>query len=136
MPCKHEGGDGPCKRNGYGHCKVNKSLYAKGRIGTKSRATKSDKGEAGELIVAADLLARGLPTTKPFNRNGNDDLHFKASGMWFTCQVKIGAVNIKTNNVVMPGRHITSDIVAIVDLDGKRIRYKSNTPNPLPMELQ
>lgn len=104
------------------------------------KATCSDKGEAGELLVAADLLTRGQEVTKPFNRNGPDDLHVRASGRWWNVQVKVAAKISKgrptLEGVRRGGQVITSEILAIVHLKKKRVRYISNTSLPLPEELQ
>lgn len=100
------------------------------------KTTPSDAGEAGELLVAADLLTRGLECTKPYNRNGPDDLHVRVSTGWRNVQVKLGRV--KRTGTLSPNRRgklITSHIIAWVDLKGKRIRYQSNTGEPLPEEL-
>ena len=102
-----------------------------------SKGTASDAGQAGELLVAADLLRRGLPATKPLNTNGPDDLHAKFGEVWKTIQVKLGLVNQRTGNISVNrrGEKISSDIEAWVDLRGFRIRYISNTAHPLPEEL-
>jgi len=147
MPCKHEGGSDPCVWDSSRNCKVHRRLYRienRGRIKELRKrlifancgATKSDAGEAGELLTAADLLTRGLPTTKPYNRNGSDDLHVNVGGRWRNVQVKLGRVHEITNTISLHKRRgITSDIIAVVDLVGKRIRYISNTDEPLPKEL-
>lgn len=138
MPCKHEGGKGPCTvRFKSGECKKAHAVYAKANYRcAKTKATPSDAGEAGELFVAADLLVRGLPTTKPFNRNGKDDLHVRVRTGWKNVQVKLGRVHAKTGTIhLMRRNRITSDIVAVVDLTGKRVRYIANTSECLPEEL-
>jgi hypothetical protein len=100
------------------------------------KPTPSDAGEAGELLVAADLLTRGLEVTKPFNRNGPDDLHVRTRKGWLNIQVRLGRV--KKTGTLTPntrGYKFTSEILAWVDLKGKRIRYMSNTGDPVPDEL-
>jgi hypothetical protein len=106
-----------------------------------SGATQGNLGEAAELIVAADFLSRGLEVTKPFNRNCDDDLHVKVSVGWKNVQVKSGRVNQKTGHILRPqgqgrGNRITSQIIATVDVPNKRVRYISNTKEPIPKELR
>lgn len=99
-------------------------------------ATPADTGQAGEHLVAADLLRRGLQGTKPLNTNGPHDLHFKFSSGWKTIQVKLGKVSKRTGTLYPNNwkRSIVSDIFAVVDLAGMRVRYISND-SALPPEL-
>lgn len=145
MPCKHEGGTDPCVRyvsSGTNRkCKVamrqyNRNCKSSG-FGNRNGSNAGDVGEAGELLVAVDLLKRGLQVTKPVNRAGKDDLHAKCSHGWISIQSKVSAVNRKTGSILNSrrGSVITSDVIAWVDLAGMRIRYESNTAEPLPVEL-
>jgi hypothetical protein len=88
------------------------------------KATFANIGKAGECLVLCDLLARGLEVTEPKNVNTPDDLHARC-GKWVSIQVKLGRYNIKTDNLVArAGRHnITSDILAVVDIPTRRVRY-------------
>lgn len=109
----------------------NRYLYT-----SNHKSSPGNAGESGEFLVAHDLLYRGLQVTKALNRNCPDDLHVKASNEWYTIQVKLGKVN-KTTGRLSPnngGRRISSDILAIVDLAGKRIRYIARG-KPVPREL-
>lgn len=103
-----------------------------------SRPSNSDSGQAGEHLVAADLLTRGLHVTKPLNTNGPHDLHFRLSSGWVTVQVKLGRVRTSTGEIAAPGgrqmRNILSDVLALVYLPEKRIRYVANIGD-LPVEL-
>lgn len=108
------------------------------RTATRKGATRSNAGESAEFLVAHDLLYRGLEVTKSLNRNCPDDIHVKVGGKWHTVQVKVAAVNTKTDNIELTGgqfSRITSDLIAAVDLAGKRIRWVSNTDEPVPEEL-
>lgn len=102
--------------------------------------TPSDTGEAGELLVAGDLLARGLEVTKPYNRNGPDDLHVRLSVGWKNVQVKVGRLNkdgtVSLTGIRRGGAPISSHILALVDLGSKQIRYISNRRRRLPKELR
>lgn len=163
MPCKHEGGTDKCDQytsGGHG-CREQQRLY---RIATRERAksyrhanrdrkrlydqtnlrrngaaydTLSDRGAAGEHLVISECLTRHLPTGGPYNQNGKHDLFVFAGGAWRTVQVKIGRVNTKTGAIYRRNglRGITSDLIAMVDLEDKRIRWISNTDGPIPPEL-
>lgn len=99
-------------------------------------ATTSNAGEAGELLVGADLLTRGLSVTKPLNRTGSDDLHVKVYDGWKSVQVKVAKVNRRTGTIQKLRRErITSDITALVDLVGRRIRYIAQPGHEVPLEL-
>jgi hypothetical protein len=147
MPCKHEGGSDPCERYKSGNCKAclrryrqehieSVHEYERNRTGGGGKGTNSDRGQAGEFLVAADLLSRGLPTTKPLNINGAHDLHAKCAGAWFTIQVRLARINTKTGALQARERSgIVSDILAIADLAGKRIRYLPHAIPELPQEL-
>lgn len=138
MPCKHEGGEDPCDRSPSGRCRVAVRLYAaQVKVSSKSKATKADSGEAGELLVASDLLSKGLIVTKPLNKNGSDDLHVKVSTGWISIQVKLATINSRTRVINGGSRSnpITSDVLALVYLPEKRIRWKSNNDRPVPKEL-
>lgn len=99
-------------------------------------ATTRDRGAAGEHLVVSQLLARNLEVGGPYNQNGKHDLFVKL-GTWHTVQVKVGTVNIKTGAVRLNSRRssITSDLIAIVDLKGQRVRWMSNNGQPVPSEL-
>ncbi len=111
--------------------------YAKTNVVcSNSKATSADAGQAGELLVAADLLHRGFPITKPFNINGPHDLHAKIGNQWLGIQVKLSSKNHKTGTLGLAGsaRKILSPIIALVFLPTKEIQYRGN-PN-LPDELK
>jgi hypothetical protein len=101
-------------------------------------ATTRDRGAAGEHLVISQLLARNLEVGGPYNQNGKHDLFVKL-GTWHTVQVKLGRVNSKTGTVCLCSRgrrsSITSDLIAIVDLKGQRVRWMSNNGQPVPSEL-
>ena len=105
------------------------------------RGTPADVGQACEYFVAADLLSRGLPVTKPLNVNGPHDLHVKCGSSWITVQVKAAEVNKKTGRFRANNSHrrdcpVTSDVLAAVDLVGRRIRYTARNIPELPEELR
>lgn len=105
---------------------------------TCSIATNSDLGQAGELLVAADLLKRGLPSTKPLNINGPHDLHAKAGGAWRTIQVKVCLRHRKTGKLVFnrSWHDIESDIVALVFPITGQIEYRPRPGTELPAEFE
>jgi hypothetical protein len=109
----------------------------RGHIYFPTPATSSDIGQAGEHLVAADLLRRGLIGTKPLNTNGPHDLHFKFSEGWKTIQVKLGRLSPTTGKICIQNRvGVTSDILAMVDLQGMRVRYVANVGDDLPEILR
>jgi hypothetical protein len=94
-----------------------------------------DRGAAGEHFVIHWLLARRFEVGGPHNPNGKHDLFVKL-GRWYTVQVKVGKVNLRTGGIYLNRRSvIASDLIAIVDLEGGRLRWVSNTDEPLPEEL-
>lgn len=105
----------------------------------KLPGTKSDVGQASEHLVASDLLARGFRVTKPLNTNGHHDLHAHIGGEWRTFQVKAGRRNSVTGAIIntenRKSRPILSDIVAVVWLPTKEIRYIPANIQQLPAEL-
>lgn len=105
--------------------------------GAYSKATKGNLGKAAECLVLCDMLFRGLEVTEPKNVNTPDDLHAKCGGKWFTVQVKIGRTNSRTGSLVScTGRNgISSEILAVVDVPSRRVRYISNHGVPMPPEL-
>lgn len=105
--------------------------------GFKQQLAATDSGEAGELLVAVDLLKRGLQVTKPVNRSVKDDLHVKCTRGWVTIQSKVARFNSKTGVIQRAGsvKQITSDIIAWVDLYSLRIRYEAHK-TALPKELR
>lgn len=101
------------------------------------RATTGQAGAAGEYLVASDLLARGFPVTKPLDAQGKDDLHVKVGGKWRNVQVKLGSVSKKTGHIYKNNAtKVVSEILAVVDLKGRRIRYLSTTTQSLPRDLK
>lgn len=104
--------------------------------GAKSKKETSDVGAAAEHFVISELLQRRLSVGGPYNQNGPHDL-FVRVGTWRTVQVKVGRVNVKTRTIYPTAvkRDIKSDLIAYVDLRGKRIRWISNTDEPVPEEL-
>ena len=96
-------------------------------------------GYISELLVAADLNARcgrAYPNPEP---QTPDDVYAKTSLGWRTVQVKKAQVNRKTGHMRMRtpnarSRAITSEILALVDLEGMRVLYAPNG-TPLPPEL-
>jgi hypothetical protein len=108
---------------------------------SKAKATKSDAGQAGEYLVAADLLCRRCRVTKPININGAHDLHAYASGAWRTIQVKLGRKCEKTGTISgeqrkTGARRIMSDILAVVYLPTKAVRYIAYNIPELPEEFR
>jgi hypothetical protein len=99
---------------------------------------KRDRGAAGEHFVISELLRQQLQVGGPYNQNGKHDLFVKVSDKWYTIQVTLSQVNLKTGTILLTGRNrstIVSDLIALVDLEGKRIRWVSNTKEPVPKEL-
>lgn len=151
MPCKHEGGLDACdirtsvsksgriSRNCKGYDRVYGSAYArKSRVYVNGSGTPSDVGQAAEHLVAADLLSRNLRVTKPLNTNGEHDLHAYMSGVWRTIQVKCAQRN-RLTGAIYTGRKrssVTSDILAMVSIPTKEIRYLPNRISQLPAELE
>lgn len=90
-----------------------------------------------ELLVAADMNARcgrAYPNPEPQTK---DDVYAKTSLGWRTVQVKKVKTNRATSAMYLPGRKakVTSDIVALVDLEGMRVKYKPWGKRRLPAEL-
>src|SRR5438132_297633 len=98
--------------------------------------TKSNLGQAAEFFVAADFLKRGLQGTKPLNINGDDDLHVKCAGVWYTVQIKHGTLDGRTKrlNCKKSQSKMSSDILAVVHLPTKRIDYRP-IKTSVPKEL-
>lgn len=137
MPCKHEGGTEECHRYKGGKCKTLVAEYNKHKNSSPiGRSGTGDIGYAGELIVRTDLLLRGLTVTIPENRSTPDDLHFKSEKGWVSVQVKTAIVNNKTGTwtLSLRGTGATSDILAWVDIQNRKLRYAPNT-KPVPPEL-
>lgn len=105
---------------------------------TGGRGTKSDSGQACEYLVCADLLSRGLHVTKPLNTNGPDDVHAKCGRRWYTFQVKASRVNVSTGSILndFAKCRVLSDVLALVDLSTKRIRYVPAMIKFIPKELR
>ena len=96
-----------------------------------------------ELLVAADLNARcgrAYPNPEPQTK---DDVYAKSPTIgWFTCQVKKTQVNRSSGQIYDPRNRrrekgkITSDVVAAVDLEARRVQYYQNGsrfPKELPL---
>lgn len=92
-------------------------------------------GYIAELLVAADLNARcgrAYPNPEP---QTEDDVYVKTSGGWRTVQVKMGRVHKNTGALSLRNSGgIKSDMIAVVDIDKRRVRYIPNT-RPLPPEI-
>ena len=102
------------------------------------RATQPSGGKAAELMVEADLLNRGLLVTRPSNPDVPDDLHFFCDGAWWSVQVKAVGINLRTGTTRWgPSREnkITSDIVALVIGEARRIEYRPHRKPSLPTGL-
>jgi hypothetical protein len=104
-------------------------------------------GYTCELLAAADLNHRcgkvgGWAYLNPAHQTP-DDAFAKTSRGWRTVQVKKGQRYKRKNGVealvlLKRKKTITSDIIAVVDLEGLRIRYLPNVgrlPKELPQEL-
>lgn len=143
MPCSHQGGTDKCEEyKGRRGCKyATKKLsreYRQANMRTTGETPDRcrDLGAAAEHFVISDMLHRGLTTTGPHNQNGADDCFVKI-GRWYSVQVKVARINNSTGHM---GLHhckstITSDLIALVDLKSKRIRWVSNNEEPVPPEL-
>lgn len=97
--------------------------------------TPSNLGQAAEHLVASDLLSRQLRVTKPLNVNGAHDLHAYMAGEWRTIQVK-SARRRPTGLLANTFVGVTSDILALVWLPTKEIRYIAKNIPSLPAELE
>jgi hypothetical protein len=118
---------------------LEKELNKRARLVSRSgQGTCSNLGQAGEYLVAADLLNRGFEVTKPLNVNGPHDLHAKCGGRWLTFQVKLGYLNRNTGNLRFPtsSKRIYSDVAVAVDLTDRRVRYFPKNIPELPQELR
>lgn len=82
-------------------------------------------GAAAELFVCAWLLARKIEVATLCNKQSHHDLVAFMDDRWWTIQVKLGAVNTKTDNIrhCSPRAKIWSDIVATVDLETNRVKW-------------
>jgi predicted AAA+ superfamily ATPase len=118
----------------YNQKYLNDNLTMSG--GTNSKKETSDIGASAEHFVISELLRKRLPVGGPYNQNSKHDLFVKA-GSWKTVQVKVGRVNHKTGSIYLQAckKHIVSDLIAVVDLLGRRIKWMSNTEEPVPEEL-
>lgn len=95
-------------------------------------------GSSAEHFVIHWLLLRGLDVGGPYNQQGPHDMFVKLLGSWYTVQVKVSHLNRKTGVISRsPMRRglIISDLVALVDLSSRQIRWESGTPATLPKEL-
>lgn len=143
MPCKHEGGTDPCIRISNGDCRVRKNQRSRLMHYDKNYATgvqphqTMNVGCAGEHLVMAELLAKQLSVGIPLNPQTAHDMFVRIQKKWWTIQVKVGKVNRKTGTLSPPPRRgpIHSDLLAVVDVPGKRIRWISNTYKSVPVEL-
>lgn len=161
MGCKHEGGTESCARYADGHCKVQRKIrvrkkYHNDPVFRAKMVAKSQErrradtsgslivphkeynriGYGCELIVAADLNLRcGLAYLNPVPFTEHD-VFVRAADGWRTVQVKKAGVDAKTGHIhLRRGRkHVVSDILALVDLKGRRIRYEASA-KPLPLDL-
>lgn len=154
MPCKHEGGTDECETYVTGACKAqarkcqtvwrqNNPDYNKRwkndnyiRVGGARTERSCERGTASELFVESEFLRRGLLSGRPSGRHGKHDLFVRADGAWHTVQVKTGLVGTNGHITLNKGRkHIVSDLIAVVDLDGHRVAWIPNNNRPLPAEL-
>ena len=93
-------------------------------------------GAAGECFVLAELCIRGLNAAKCVNPGSPHDLFVEIGGRCYTIQVKVGRRNARTLTITATRlSRITSQLIAVVDLVGKRIRWVSNTSEPVPAVL-
>ena len=97
-------------------------------------ASLSYSGAAAECFVLAELHLRCLEAAKFVNGSSRHDLSTIIADKCYTVQVKVGTVNTRTNTIV-PRGGITSNLTAAVDLIGRRIRWISNTDEPVPEVL-
>jgi hypothetical protein len=139
MPCKHEGGTDPCKRNKHRACLASKQTYK--REDTRSCSSFKGGREGGrigaacELLVQSDLTSRGYEVTVPVNPQADHDLHVELPSVgWKGVQVKSARLNANTNNLNQMGSAGNSPIFAMVYLPTRRILYRAGT-EPLPEEL-
>jgi hypothetical protein len=95
-------------------------------------------GYTNELLAAADMNSRcGIAYLNPAPLT-KDDAFAKTSLGWKTVQVKTARLTKTKSGYSMPVHHrsqITSDIIALVDDRHLRVRYVSNTKDPLPPEF-
>lgn len=103
--------------------------------GRKNWGLNGERGTASELFVESELLRLGLLVGKPSNRVAKHDLFVKASDRWWTVQVKTAQVRLTGAIKLRTRLGIVSDLIAAVDLEGHRILWLPNTPEPVPPEL-
>jgi hypothetical protein len=104
---------------------------------TKAMPSESlNRGWAGEHLVLSELLFRQLNVGVPVNPQTAHDLFVHVDGKWVTVQVKLGRLNTRTRTIT-PNNcgKVSSDLIALVDLEGKRIRWISNTDEAVPAGL-
>jgi hypothetical protein len=113
-------------------------MVAGGEIRTGRKHSESvQTGYTSELLAAADLNKRcGLAYLNPAPQTKHDAFAHTSLG-WKTIQVKTARLFKTKNGVSMGARkrsEITSDIIALVDDQGMRVRYIANV-GELPAEL-
>src|ERR1700689_2472157 len=113
--------------------------YAKNNIvrqGGGDIFSRLNTGFAAEHFVTCWLLARQFESAEISNKQSHHDLVAFVGGRWLTVQVKLGAINKKTGTIKCRAtkKTIKSDVVAVVDLIGYRIFWKSGLKE-LPPEL-
>lgn len=86
--------------------------------------------------MAYDLYIRGaLELTWPDAGSSKDDIHARFDSGWYSIQVKTGYVNDRGQIVCNRGyRGVSSHVLALADLQGKKVRYISKL-RVLPKEL-
>ena len=134
--CKYDANKTP-KRQRYND-KYRKATFRSGSgLPKETPYASGTVGAAGELLVAHELLHNNIVAYRSLSPHGAHDLVADIDGCLRSIQVKMARLNTKTGNLVIGQRkNITSDLIAFVDLVGRRIRWISNTSEPLPAVLQ
>ena len=106
------------------------------RQGGDNLLSRMNTGFAAEHFVTCWLLTRQFEVAEISNKQSHHDLVARIGGQWLTIQVKIGSVNKKTGTIHLRAtkKRIWSDIVAVVDLRGYRLRWKPGITE-VPLEL-
>jgi hypothetical protein len=113
--------------------------YAKDNLesfGGSSGLRSLNIGSAAEYFVTSWLLARQIEVGAICSKQSHHDLVALVGNRWYTIQVKMGIVNKKTGYIHLrsPKKRIWSDLVAVVDLKGFRLRWVSMNGD-VPTEL-
>lgn len=123
------------------YCKTCMSTYQKtndiyGEPGRGSGGRSSGRvGVACELVVRADLLARGFEVTVPCNPQAKHDLHVDLPSVgWKGVQVKAGVLSRSTNALRCRRGGVDSPVLAVVFLPTRVVEYQPGS-EPLPKEL-